>query len=271
MSTIIDEGIWTDPWMQSLSAIPKLLFFYLWTNDHRNLACLYQISVKTMIDESGLNENEIRDSLAKLDPKVRYDWDNHICWVRSFVKRQFLRYGHISPKIVSGITKNLITLPQGHPFIIEFLDFYPELNIFYPHKPRNSASEKREPKTKKEKAESPLTPYAVSLAEYLWECIKQNRADRKLSEPKKPDLTKWAMEFDLMIRRDGRRPEDIRAVITWCQGDFFWWRNILSPSKLRDKFERLEAEMAEVGKPRQKKEKEFDDPYKDVPVIGANN
>lgn len=263
MSTIIDDGIWTDPWMQSISTVPKLLFFYLWTNDHRNLACLYEISIRTISNETGLLVDEIDAALSNLEPKVLYDKEGNICWVKSFVKRQFLRYGHISPKIVSGITKNLIALPQAHPFIFEFLEFYPELNISYPY-----VADK--PKKEKQPKEKPVvTEAALYLAEHLSECVRQNRVDRKLSPPKDPDLTKWAIEFDFMMRRDGRSHEDIRRVIDWCQKDDFWWKNILSPSKLRDKFERLEADMVSRGSSGPRKEAEPDDPYKGVPVIGG--
>jgi phage replication O-like protein O len=80
------------------------------------------------------------------------------------------------------------------------------------------------------------------LASFLLEEIKQNKPTFK-----QPDLQTWAREIDLMIRRDGRTPDRIQQVIEWSQNDNFWWKNILSASKLRKQFDRLEAEM-ETGK-----------------------
>jgi hypothetical protein len=60
---------------------------------------------------------------------------------------------------------------------------------------------------------------------------------------KKPNLQAWAKSFDLMIRRDNRSVADIRDVMNWCQGDSFWHRNILSPDKLREKFDQLTLKM----------------------------
>lgn len=46
----------------------------------------------------------------------------------------------------------------------------------------------------------------------------------------------------LMIDRDGRPVEDIAGAIRWAQADEFWRANILSPAKLREKYETLRAQ-----------------------------
>jgi hypothetical protein len=76
------------------------------------------------------------------------------------------------------------------------------------------------------------------LAKLLLEEIRKNKPDYK-----EPNMQAWTRDIDLMIRRDGRNPEQIRRAILWAQGDSFWWKNVLSPSKLRKQFDRLEAEM----------------------------
>jgi len=78
----------------------------------------------------------------------------------------------------------------------------------------------------------------LRLATLLLEEIRKNKPDFK-----QPNLQSWAKEIDLMIRRDGRKPERIRQVILWCQGDPFWRSNILSTSKLRKQFDTLEIQM----------------------------
>ena len=47
----------------------------------------------------------------------------------------------------------------------------------------------------------------------------------------------------LLIDRDGADPAQIANVIRWCQQDNFWKANILSGTKLREKFGQLEAKM----------------------------
>ena len=53
----------------------------------------------------------------------------------------------------------------------------------------------------------------------------------------------WAKHIDLAIRIDNRTPEELRAVIEWCQGDSFWQNNILSTEKLRKQFDKLWMQM----------------------------
>jgi 5-bromo-4-chloroindolyl phosphate hydrolysis protein len=46
-----------------------------------------------------------------------------------------------------------------------------------------------------------------------------------------------------MLRIDKRTPDEIEAVIRFCQADDFWCSNILSTKKLREKFTALLAKM----------------------------
>jgi hypothetical protein len=77
----------------------------------------------------------------------------------------------------------------------------------------------------------------LELSNLLLEEIRRNKPDLK-----GPDLQAWSRDFSLMIRRDGRDPDRIKKVISWVQADSFWYKNILSPSKLRKQFDRLEME-----------------------------
>ena len=60
---------------------------------------------------------------------------------------------------------------------------------------------------------------------------------------KEPNVQKWAKDFNSIIRLDKRSPEEIEAVMTWAQQDNFWKANILSPEKLRDKYDALFMKM----------------------------
>jgi uncharacterized protein YdaU (DUF1376 family) len=75
------------------------------------------------------------------------------------------------------------------------------------------------------------------LASLLLEEILKRKPDFK-----EPNLQSWARQIDLMLRVDNREPERIEAVIRWCQQDDFWQNNILSISKLRKQFDRLEMQ-----------------------------
>ncbi|NJL54147.1 hypothetical protein HC928_02525 [bacterium] len=60
---------------------------------------------------------------------------------------------------------------------------------------------------------------------------------------KDPNLEKWASTLRLINQQDKRSWEEIKEMIDWALDHEFWCRNILSPSKLREKFDILLAQM----------------------------
>jgi hypothetical protein len=79
---------------------------------------------------------------------------------------------------------------------------------------------------------------AFQLAEKLRAAIAFR--DRNAKAAKTDDLGAWAHDFDLLLRIDGRKPDEIEAVIAWCQSDgCFWGPNILSGRKFREKFDTM--------------------------------
>lgn len=61
---------------------------------------------------------------------------------------------------------------------------------------------------------------------------------------KSPNFESWSKSFDLMIKSDNRTEAQIRFIINWLytatdKDALFWRKNILSPNKLRDHFDRL--------------------------------
>ncbi|HDR3896520.1 phage replisome organizer N-terminal domain-containing protein [Bacillus cereus group sp. MYBK234-1] len=75
-------------------------------------------------------------------------------------------------------------------------------------------------------------------AKYLFERIKGNNPKQK-----EPNFDSWANDFRLMREKDNRELKEIKDVIDWCQADPFWQGNILSPKKLREKFDQLTIQM----------------------------
>ena len=63
---------------------------------------------------------------------------------------------------------------------------------------------------------------------------------RKLNPSfKEPIIESWANDIRLMRERDNRTHKDICELFKWANQDKFWSVNILSPSKLRDKWDQL--------------------------------
>ncbi len=76
------------------------------------------------------------------------------------------------------------------------------------------------------------------LASYLFNFIKRNN-----EKAKEPNFDIWSKQFDYILRIDKREVEEIKEVIKWSQNDSFWFKNILSPDKLRKQYDKLYLQM----------------------------
>jgi len=92
--------------------------------------------------------------------------------------------------------------------------------------------------------------YSPNSEEFRLASLLLSEIQKRKPDFKKPNLQKWAIHIDRMIRIDKRRPDRIEAVIRWCQQDapkdesgFGWQNNILSTEKLRKQFDKLELAM----------------------------
>lgn len=82
----------------------------------------------------------------------------------------------------------------------------------------------------------------VRLSELLFNEIKTRNPGFK-----NPDIQKWAVHVDRLMRIDKRTVPEIESVIKWCQSDLFWQNNILSTDKLRKQYDVLNTKRLSGG------------------------
>ncbi|MBE2895729.1 hypothetical protein HPC38_02395 [Pasteurellaceae bacterium HPA106] len=97
-------------------------------------------------------------------------------------------------------------------------------------KKTNSSSEKKSADKKFK-----FTDDDIKAAKYILEKIKSIQPNFK--EP--DNLDNWANEIRLMRERDNRNLREICKLFAWANNDPFWQSNILSPKKLREKWDQL--------------------------------
>ncbi|GAA1431724.1 hypothetical protein GCM10009601_51280 [Streptomyces thermospinosisporus] len=82
-------------------------------------------------------------------------------------------------------------------------------------------------------AENPIRHDVERVCKHLADVVAQGGG-------KKPTITKtWRRDTRLLIDRDGVTPDQAIAAIDWAHNDPFWQAHILSPGKLRAKYETL--------------------------------
>lgn len=72
------------------------------------------------------------------------------------------------------------------------------------------------------------------LATFFFSQIKRNNPNHK-----EPNFQKWSDDIRKMVEIDKRTEEQIKYLIRWVQEDDFEMANVLSPSKLRKRFDQL--------------------------------
>lgn len=87
------------------------------------------------------------------------------------------------------------------------------------------------------------------MALYLHGKIMEHAAANKVEHlVRDADMQKWADEFRKIIEINKRDPKELQAIIDWSTSHHFWSSNILSPKKLREKYQELGVKMASERK-----------------------
>jgi len=84
----VSTAFWSDPFIEDLTPSEKLLFLYLITNDKTNMLGIYEVSIKKISFDTGLNKDIIEKALKEFErlSKVKYI-KNHVVLV-NFMKHQ---------------------------------------------------------------------------------------------------------------------------------------------------------------------------------------
>lgn len=199
---------WSKKWIRDLSPEAKVVFFYSWTNDHKNLIGMYRIDIDLMAFELGMKSQKVQDTLLILYPKLQYDQSASLLWVVNHVRHQYMRTDKISPKIIEGIKKCLIAL-KGHHFVADFLETYKILNLFDSDKPYPYPIERvRLYPSSEGKGEGE----GISLSFNLNECAEKIIADLNLKSGKNYRVTADVKKLVSGRMKDGFTIEDFLKV-----------------------------------------------------------
>jgi hypothetical protein len=84
----VNTQFWSDPWIEELSPSEKLLYLYFITNEKTNMLGVYELSIKKISFETGLNRDIIEKALKGFETinKVRYT-QNYVILL-NFAKHQ---------------------------------------------------------------------------------------------------------------------------------------------------------------------------------------
>ena len=97
---------WSDTWVvDELNPLDRYVFMYLLLNERANLCGVYELPVRTIANETGIEKEEVIRMLKRLEPKVHY----RAGWVilRNGIKHQ----NYKNSKIAAGIQREMCSAP----------------------------------------------------------------------------------------------------------------------------------------------------------------
>ncbi|PPE61916.1 hypothetical protein F157LOC_00750 [Pectobacterium brasiliense] len=84
----------------------------------------------------------------------------------------------------------------------------------------------------------------LDCAGWVFSRIQELHKKLGATAPKQPNWTDWANEIRLMVDIDGRTHREICELFKQANQDQFWQKNVLSPRKLREKWDELTLKLA---------------------------
>lgn len=101
----INTKFWSDNWVIELDPIERYLFLYFLTNEHTNIAGIYELPLRTMAFETGMDKEMLGKILPRFKGKVYYidGW----VYIKNFSKHQA-----VNDSVTKGIKAALETVPK---------------------------------------------------------------------------------------------------------------------------------------------------------------
>lgn len=111
----VNTKFWTDGYVSTLDPTERLIFLYLLTNPSTSICGIYEITLRRVAFDTGIDQSVITIILNRLekDGKVMYRQD----WVAI---KNFIKHQTVNPKIQAGISYELVGKPKE---LIDFIEW----------------------------------------------------------------------------------------------------------------------------------------------------
>jgi hypothetical protein len=103
----INTHFWDDSYITELDPIEKLLFLYLLTNPLTNIAGAYEISLKRIAFDTGIDKDMVLKILARFEVADRIIYREGWVLILKFIKNQ-----SFNPKMLSGVEEIVKCCPD---------------------------------------------------------------------------------------------------------------------------------------------------------------
>ena len=105
---MIRTKFWSDDFIGELSPLEKLLYLYLLTNERTNICGAYEVTLRIISFDTGIDQNKVKTILEKFEKSGKILFVKNYIFIKNFAKHQNKK----SPTIQKAIENNLALLPQ---------------------------------------------------------------------------------------------------------------------------------------------------------------
>lgn len=281
----VNTHFWNDNYIIDLDPIEKLLFLYLLTNPNTNMLGIYELHVRKIAFETGIDKDMVLKIFNRFTEanKVKY-LDGYVI-LQNFLKNQSFN-GNMETSAVKvwnelpvDIRKDRFTEPilKGLKGLTKASE--PIAEIEYEYERELEVETEREKESEVNSVSTDVTDVpnasdsvtwdsANRVAEYLLKAICESDPTHKYTK-NKPSVKGWVKDIDKAIRLDGRTEDQlmflIEAVFRDCHkySELWskWHQNIQSGAKLRDQFDTIKNQIKDSKDGTNKKRTKGDEDY----------
>lgn len=109
----VNTKFWIDDYISNLDPIEKLLFLYFLTNPYTDISGVYEIPLKSISTDTGIEKEMVIKILKRFERDVKIKYRDGWIAIKNFIKHQ-----KENPKIDKGIKLSLAKSPQ---WVIDYI------------------------------------------------------------------------------------------------------------------------------------------------------
>ncbi len=135
---MLDTKVWDDDYVLDLDPTEKLLFMYFLTNSKTNLAGIYEINIKLIAFETGIDKDMILKIIDRFKEDGKLSYNNNYIILVNWTKHQNLRNKNIrlgiarilNDEVSSEVKSYIFSNTTLHKNLIEKITEYNLVNDY---------------------------------------------------------------------------------------------------------------------------------------------
>lgn len=230
----LSTAFWSDPFVEGLKPIQKLLFIYLITNEKTNMLGVYELSIKKMSFETGMTEETIEKALKEFETLGKVIYKNNYVILVNFMKHQNYNtnmkksaidaYNELPSELKDSEIKVSKSNPlEGFKTLLNHYQRLSKIEVEY--------EDEYEVEYEDEKEAEKFSDEIKNFTGTLFKLFPENITDKLNNK----DKYGWIDTVNKLIKLDKFSKEQIYKAVKDGRRDEFWNKQFLSLNKLRKK------------------------------------